>query len=110
MTLVSRSRVISRGTSASGTCTVASTTFSGSDQNIIATRGLPVRWPSRSVWPFQGRPARANASLLTGAVAMAATRSGLRVAHGGADRVVRGAARLGREHARRETRDPDGGP
>ena len=54
--------------------TVASTTFSGSDQNIIATRALPVRWPSRSVCPFHGRPARANASLFTGAVATAETR------------------------------------
>jgi len=61
--------VSARGTLASGTCTVASTTLSGSDQNIIATVGLAVRCPSRSVCPFHGSPARAKAALFTGAVA-----------------------------------------
>ena len=70
----SSSRVSSRGTSASGTWTVASTTFNGSDQNIIAARGAPVRCASRSVCPFHGNPAREKASLFTGAVAIAATR------------------------------------
>ncbi len=70
----SSASVSSRGTSASGTCTVARTTFSGSDQNIMATRGERVRCASRSVCPFQSSPARENPSLLTGAVAIAATR------------------------------------
>ena len=39
----SSDRVSTDGTSASATCTVASTTLSGSDQNIIATRGRSVR-------------------------------------------------------------------
>ncbi len=68
------SRVSAAGTSASGMWIVARTTLSGSDQNIIATCAAPVRWPSKSVWPFHGRPACENASLLTGAVAMASTR------------------------------------
>ena len=38
-----------RDTSTSGTCTVASTTLSGSDQNIMATRRALVRCASRSV-------------------------------------------------------------
>ena len=69
-----RLRVSSRGTSVSGTCTVASTTLSGSDQNIIATRGERVSSASRSVCPFHGSPARENPSLFTGAVAIADTR------------------------------------
>ncbi len=69
-----RSPVSVRGTSASGMWTVASTTRSAGDSNIIATKSLPVRCPSRSVWPFQGSPASAKASLLTGAVAIASTR------------------------------------
>ena len=48
---------MSAGTSRSATWTVASTTRSAGDSNIIATNGLPVRWPSRSVCPFQGNPA-----------------------------------------------------
>ena len=67
------SRVSALVTDASGMWMVASTTLSGSDQNIIATRRLPVRCASRSVCPFHGRPARANANLFTGAVATAAT-------------------------------------
>ena len=66
-------RVTSAGTSRSATWTVASTTRSAGDSNIIATNGLPVRCPSRSVCPFHGNPASANASLLTGAVAIAST-------------------------------------
>ena len=72
----------SAGTSRSGTCTVASTTFSIGAWNIIATRGTPHRWPSRSVWPFHGSPAAANAALLTGAVAIAVDVAGPRVVDG----------------------------
>jgi hypothetical protein len=68
------SAVIARGTSASGMWTVASTTRSGSDQNIIATPGTPQRCASRSVWPFHSIPAAANAALLIGAVVIASTR------------------------------------
>ena len=112
-----------RDTSASGMCTVASTTFSGSDQNIIATRARPVRWPSRSVCPFHGRPARANASLLTGAVAMPATtpacasrtaaqiasyaaRPAVRRQHARARTTLRPAGRTGPARRRSSTRDP----
>ncbi len=62
-----------RGTSRSGTCTVASTTRSVGEWNIIATSDTPHRCASRSVWPFQPRPAAAKAALLTGAVATACT-------------------------------------
>ena len=48
-----------------------STTLSLGEWNIIATRDVPHRCASRSVWPFHGKPAFANASLLTGAVAIA---------------------------------------
>ena len=59
-------RVRSRGTAASGTWTVASTTFNGSDQNIIATRGACVRCASRSVCPFHGSPRARKGELVDG--------------------------------------------
>ena len=96
---VTCSRVSSAGTSRSGTCTVASTTFSIGAWNIIATRGAPHRWPSRSVWPFHGRPAAAKAGLLTGAVAMASTRAVAGVVDGADQRVVGGPARRGADLA-----------
>ena len=70
----STSGVSARATSASAMCTVASATLSRSAWKNITGRATPVRWPSRSVCPFHGRPASANASLFTGAVAMASMR------------------------------------
>ena len=59
------------------------------DSNIIATNGrVRSGAPSRSVCPRQGSPASANASLLTGAVAMASTRRACASSHGADDRVV----------------------
>ena len=54
---------------------VASTTRRASEWNIIATCGAPVRCASSSVWPGHGSPASRNASLFTGAVAIASHRS-----------------------------------
>ena len=50
------SRVIIDGTSLSGTCTVINTTFSSGAWNIIATRGVPHRCASKSVWLFPRQP------------------------------------------------------
>ena len=54
------------------------------------------------MWPLHCSPARRNASLLTGAVAIAWTRPCLRVCDGADDHLVRGSARGRAQHPGRE--------
>ena len=61
------------GTSDSGTCTVASTTINAASGTASRSACSRTEWASRSVCPFHGSPACANASLLIGAVAIAST-------------------------------------
>ena len=97
-------RVSARGTSLSGTCTVARTTRSCSDQNIIATSVTPHRCASRSVWPRHCRPGRGERFLVDGRGHDGVGAPGARRRRGGDDRLVRRHRRTRRSRARRETR------
>ncbi len=67
-----RSRVIARGTSASGRCVVTSATRSLPATSNITGSAARVRVARYSVWPLNAKPASSSVLFCTGAVTIAA--------------------------------------
>jgi hypothetical protein len=86
-----RSRVSTRGTSASAMWTVASTTRSSGESNIIATNGVPVRCARRSGVAAPGEPGERESLFADGRGCDGVDAARHRVLDGAHDNVVGGA-------------------